>query len=178
VAQGKITSMKRLMSLITPLLFFTTTIAAANEGILGKWVTEEGKAHVVISECDPGLCGKIIWIKELTYPVDDEKGMAGEIRIDRENPDPTLQNRPLIGLQILRGFKTQNGNEWEEGEIYDPENGNTYKCKMKLSDPSTLNVRGYIGFSWIGRTTVWTKQKQKQTESKRDSTHEQIDEVS
>ena len=92
------------------MLFFTSTAAIASEDILGEWITEEGKSHIVISECEAGLCGQIIWIKELTYPADDEQGMAGKLRVDRENPDPTLQNKPLVGLQFMQGFKNQNGN--------------------------------------------------------------------
>ena len=49
------------------------------------------------------------------------------------------------------------GNTWAKGTIYDPEDGKTYKCKMTLTDPKTLGVRGYIGISLIGRTTVWTR---------------------
>ena len=153
--------MKNIFAITIAILFLSSTVVTANESILGEWVTEEGKSHIVISECEVGLCGNIIWIKELTYPADDEKGMAGKTRIDRENPNSTLQNRPLIGLQFLSGFKVKNSNIWEEGKIYDPENGETYKCKMTLVDPNTLNVRGYIGFTWIGRTTVWTRPKQK-----------------
>ena len=170
--------MKKLLAIAFAILCITSTVVPADETILGEWVTEEGKSHVVISECEAGLCGNIIWIKELTYPADDEKGMAGKTRIDRENPDPALQNRPLIGLQFLNGFKAQNDNIWEDGRIYDPENGETYKCKMTLVNPNTLNVRGYIGFSWLGRTTVWTRPEQKQADSLKDNTKLQLDELS
>lgn len=150
--------MKQSLGLLLITLFFIAhATATANDGILGQWTTAEGKSHVVISKCDAGLCGKVVWLKEPKYPADDDKGMTGKTKIDRENPDPKLRKKPIIGLQILRGFKTNNGNVWEDGTIYDPENGKTYKSKMTLVDSKTLKVRGFIGFSWIGRTSVWTR---------------------
>lgn len=150
--------MKQSLGLFIIALFFVApTAATANDGILGKWITKEGKSHVVISRCDAGLCGKIVWLKVPNYPADDNKGMAGKTKVDRENPDPALRNKPTLGLEILRGFKTRRGSVWEDGTIYDPEKGKTYKSKLTLSDPKTLNVRGFIGFSWIGRTSVWTR---------------------
>lgn len=35
-------------------------------------------------------------------------------------------------------------------------NGKTYSCNMTLAG-NKLNVRGYVGISMIGRTSVWTK---------------------
>jgi len=150
--------MKKILALIlTWLLFAAPTVVTAADGILGKWTTDEGKSHVVISKCDAGLCGKVTWLKEPNYPADDDNGMAGKPKIDRENPDPTKQGNSIIGLEVLKGFKTNNDNVWENGTCYDTENGKTYKCKVTLVDPNTLKVRGFIGFSWIGRTTVWTR---------------------
>jgi uncharacterized protein (DUF2147 family) len=49
-------------------------------------------------------------------------------------------------------------NLWEEGNIYDPKNGNTYSSTMRLINGNSLEVRGYIGVSLIGRTDTWTRQ--------------------
>ena len=130
---------------------------AENSDILGKWITKEGKSHIEITRCNAGLCGRVLWLKEPLYPADDEGGMAGKRKVDRNNPVPVLRNKPIIGLQFLQGFKKNKGNVWEDGTIYDPENGKTYKCKLTLVNPKQLDVRGYIGFSWVGRTTVWTR---------------------
>lgn len=145
--------------------FITTSFlfllaASANAGdaaILGKWTTKEGKSHVEITQCEAGLCGKVVWLRDPVYPADDKQGMAGKKKIDRENPDPKMRHTPILGLTVLKGFKSNNGKVWEDGTIYDPENGKTYKCKLTLSNPKQLDVRGYIGFSWIGRTTTWTR---------------------
>ena len=64
---------------------------------------------------------------------------------------------PLLNLQILKDFVYDaEDKEWEDGTIYDPKNGKTYSCYMTL-DGTKLNVRGYVGVSMIGRTSVWTR---------------------
>jgi uncharacterized protein (DUF2147 family) len=62
----------------------------------------------------------------------------------------------ILGLPILRDFKYKGANEWEGGKIYDPKNGKTYSCKMTLQG-NTLKVRGFVGISLLGRTTIGTK---------------------
>ena len=130
---------------------------ADTAGILGKWTTANGKSRVEITRCDAGYCGRLVWLKHPVYPADDEQGMTGQTKIDRNNPDPAVRKKPLLGLQVLQGFRNNRGNVWEDGTIYDPENGKTYKCKLTLVNRKQLDVRGFIGFSWIGRTSVWTR---------------------
>jgi uncharacterized protein (DUF2147 family) len=63
-----------------------------------------------------------------------------------------------MGLVNLWGF-TFNGKAYENGRIYDPKNGKEYKCVMTLKDANTLDVRGYVGITLIGRTDTWTRVK-------------------
>jgi uncharacterized protein (DUF2147 family) len=52
----------------------------------------------------------------------------------------------------------QQGDEWSGGEILDPENGKTYRARMRLEDSGRkLIVRGYIGFSVFGRSQTWLR---------------------
>lgn len=69
----------------------------------------------------------------------------------------SLKNKPLIGLNIIRGLE-KDGNEFSGGKITDPKSGKTYKCIIKRSG-NKLKVRGYVGFSLIGRTQTWHKVK-------------------
>lgn len=137
---------------------------AADQGadaILGVWATEKdenGQAHVKISKSDDGIYnGEIIWLEKPTYPPDDPQGMGGQKRVDRNNPDAARHEDPILGLAMLRGFRYDGDNLWTGGTIYDPNNGKTYKSKMRLGDDGVLHVRGYIGFSLLGRTTEWTR---------------------
>jgi len=65
--------------------------------------------------------------------------------------------QPMKGLLILSGLH-RNGNEWDGGEILDPQNGKVYRAKLKLDGSGKrLFVRGYLGFSLLGRTQTWTR---------------------
>jgi uncharacterized protein (DUF2147 family) len=102
-----------------------------------------------IFKCGDEYCGKIVWLKE---PKNDE----GKDKTDINNPDPEKRGRNIIGLNIVWGFKFDKYGKWVGGKIYDPDNGKTYSCKMTL-ESEKLNVRGYMGISLLGRTTVWTR---------------------
>ena len=151
--------MRILMLVIVSLGFFMPLSAAGPDPLIGLWLTEPdddgGQAHVEIIRSGEGYTGRLVWLEKPLYDTDDEEGMAGQPRIDRENPDPGLRSRPIQGLVILEGF-VRSGNKWTDGTIYDPNNGKTYRCKMKLKG-ERLKVRGYIGFSLLGRTAVWTR---------------------
>jgi uncharacterized protein (DUF2147 family) len=116
---------------------------------------DEEKARIEIKEVKGKYEGRIVWLKEPTYPEGDKD--AGKPKQDRNNPDSAKRNKPILGLRILKGFVASGANTWTRGTIYDPENGKTYKCKITLVNPNTLNVRGYIGISLVGRTNVWTR---------------------
>lgn len=69
-----------------------------------------------------------------------------------------LHNRPLLGLRILSGMKRKDKLHYEGGNILDPDDGKTYKCHIQLSeDENTLQVTGFINFSWIGQSEIWRR---------------------
>lgn len=120
--------------------------AVSADLILGTWLTASGKAKVQIYKQNDLYFGKIVWLKNPTYE-------DGKPKVDKNNPDKGLQTVPLLGLNMLKGFKFDD-DEWEDGTIYDPENGKTYSCYIKYRE-GLLDLRGYIGFSLIGRTQTW-----------------------
>jgi len=68
-----------------------------------------------------------------------------------------LKDKPVIGMQILRGLRWD-GEQYSGGEILDPNNGKFYRCLMRVVDGGRkLEVRGYIGISLLGRTQVWLR---------------------
>jgi uncharacterized protein (DUF2147 family) len=153
---------KTLCLLALAFVLLVPALAAAAQGpdaVVGTWLNAKKTAHIDIYKADGKYLGKIAWLKEPTYPADDRKGMAGQPKVDRENPDPARRKQPLVDLVILRDFVYAKDNQWEQGRIYDPENGKDYKCKMRLTAPDTLDVRGFIGFSMLGRTETWTRVK-------------------
>lgn len=66
------------------------------------------------------------------------------------------KNKPIEGLLIVRGLSRDDA-AWTDGKIMDPANGKSYDCTIRLEDPNTLNVRGFLGFSFLGRTQVWKR---------------------
>lgn len=127
-------------------------LSASAQDPQGIWITQDGDAKIEIRTCDDTLCGKIVWLKE---PLEEN----GEPKVDDENPDPALQTRPLLGLEILSGFPTTPDNKgmFEGGKIYDAESGKTYSCHMSFKSDDELKIRGYVGISLLGRTTVWSR---------------------
>ena len=148
--------MKALTFFTLILLTSTTAFGAGPSDILGIWKTEMGESKVEIFRCGEKICGKIVWLKNPKY-IDSNDGQVGTPIIDRKNPDPTLRNRPLIGLKIMDGFTKQGDNTWGKGTCYDPKSGNAYRGKIHLPSPDRLELRGYIGIPLFGRTSVWTR---------------------
>ena len=132
-------------------------VAGDGDGVLGVWLTDKAEAHVEIFKQKDKYCGKIAWLKEPLIPEGDEN--AGKPKTDHLNPDPKKRNGPILGMQFLNGFVYKGENVWTGGTVYDAESGKTYKAKMTLKDKNTLHLRGYVGFSLLGRTTVWTRVK-------------------
>ncbi len=154
--------MKRAVFLLLSFLWLASFALAADEDkILGLWSTPENDCKIEIFKNGSKYYGRIAWLKEPLYPVDDGGGMAGRPVVDRENPNPSLRSRPLIGLRLMEGFIYVGKNVWGKGTIYNPDNGKTYRCKMTLSAPNRLEVRGFIGVPLLGATSVWTRQAER-----------------
>ena len=124
---------------------------SAAESAAGDWLTASADAHVRIAPCADAadrLCGTIIW---LAAPKTD----AGETKLDRNNPDPALQTRPIIGTRILTGMRPAKAGTWDDGSIYDPSVGKTYRSNMKLGEARQLLVEGCILL--FCRQQVWRR---------------------
>lgn len=137
-------NLRALKRLLFTCLITLSGIAAANPSTSeGEWYTEGGDGIVKLSiQADKTLKGVIIASR-----TPDAK--------DTENPDPAKRNDSVIGMTILQDLTYDKDGEWVGGTIYDPISGNTYKLQTKLAEPNVLELRGFIGISLIGRTSVW-----------------------
>jgi uncharacterized protein (DUF2147 family) len=115
------------------------------DDIIGTWRTEDETGQILVYKSSNLYYGKIA------------AGTSKE-KFDVKNPDKERRNDPLIGLIILKGLKFEN-NAWKNGKVYDPHNGKTYSCTITLMNPDTLEIRGFVGFSWIGRSELWRRVK-------------------
>lgn len=134
------------------LLAFAISMNAQDDSIFGKWKTiddgtGEAKSIVEIYEKGGKVYGKIA---DILNSADKDKTCI--------NCEGDEYNKPLIGLDIIKGLE-KDGNEYEDGTIFDPEKGKTYKAKIWVDedDSSKLNVRGYISF--LFRTQQWVRVK-------------------
>ena len=135
------------------LAIFTFAQSPLADDIVGKWLNEDQDAHVQIYKENGKFYGKIVWLKEPNEPA------TGLPKLDDDNEDESLRSRPVMGLVMLKDFIYDGDGEWEDGTIYDPKNGKTYDCYMNFDENGVLKIRGYIGISWIGRNTYWTRVK-------------------
>ena len=145
--------MKQLLAVIAGMIILLAVNVYAQEGkanaILGNWLTDDDKAVVEIYKCSDRYCGRIVSLKE-------PKNEDGTDKLDSKNPDPSKRSRKLIGLNLVWGFEYDKDDTWAGGKIYDPDSGKTYSCRMNL-EGEKLKVRGYVGLSLIGRTTIWNR---------------------
>jgi uncharacterized protein (DUF2147 family) len=137
--------------LFTLLISFSVIqrVQAQTDKLEGLWYNDIKSAKILINRAPNGKFeGRIVWLSE---PLKD-----GKPKTDDQNPDDKLRNRPIIGLPILMNFVKDGEDKYTDGTIYDPKNGKTYACNITYKG-NTLSIRGYIGISLFGRTTVWER---------------------
>lgn len=113
----------------------------------GQWRTPERGGLIEVSQCDGGLCGKV---------VGGTPGASAEERLDRNNKNPALRGRPLLGMYIFRGLKPAGGS-WK-GSIYNPNDGGTYAATVTLKSAGEMTVKGCLVWP-LCKTQVWAKVK-------------------
>lgn len=139
--------MKHFYTLFIMVLSFATH----GQSIIGQWVTyddktNEKKAIIAIYKTNNLYFAKIIesYVSDRNALCDTCKGINKGV--------------PINGLVIIENIK-KDGDEFNGGTILDPENGKIYKCYLKLMNSNKLKVRGYIGFSLLGRTQYWIRKE-------------------
>ena len=140
------------------LTILTTTwppLYAAEPSPVGLWRTIDdhtGKPRglVQITEANGEYQGRVT--KTFPKPGEDPNRRC-------EKCEGARQNQPVIGMTILWGIRKQ-GDEYQDGEILDPETGKIYRARIRLEDGGKrLDVRGFIGFSLIGRSQIWIREE-------------------
>ena len=141
-----------MKKIIFSMIIMLAPLAAAfAQDVVGKWKLEDGSAIVEVYQEGDVFNGKIVWLEK---PTEDD----GSPAVDDNNPDKALRTRQIMGLNMLSGLK-KSGNEYSGGSIYDPGNGKTYNCSMKV-EGDVLKVRGSLDKKGlIGRTMDWFRVK-------------------
>jgi uncharacterized protein (DUF2147 family)/surface polysaccharide O-acyltransferase-like enzyme len=115
-------------------LLLTGSRSDATVSPIGRWYAEGGAAQVEIAPCGAALCGRVVWLRS---PYDER----GCVLTDRYNGDPRFHGRPVLGLEILRGLQRMTDDSWDEGTIYDPGSGRSYRCAATLDGSNRLLLR-------------------------------------
>ena len=134
------------------LIFIFLVQFSFSQNVIGKWKTiddETGKEKSIVEvfERNGKIYGKVL---EILEPENKNK------KCDQCEGDD--KSKPIQGLLIIKGL-TKEDNEFTNGKILDPKNGKLYKCSISLEGKDKLKVRGYVGFSLIGRTQYWYRVK-------------------
>lgn len=132
----------KLVHLVVAMAAFTAlgSAAQAADPVEGTWLVQAGTAKVRVAPCGGDkakMCGVIAWMKA---PNDK----AGQPHKDVNNPDAAARTRPIVGLTMIRDFKSAGAGKWTGGKIYDPSSGKSYGSKMSLNPDGTLKVEGCI----------------------------------
>ncbi|HBS52745.1 MAG TPA: DUF2147 domain-containing protein [Flavobacterium sp.] len=137
-----------MKQLITLLFCITVMTSMQSQSVIGKWktiddTTGEAKSIVEVFSKSGKIYAKVVDILDPATKNNLCKQCSGEDK-----------NKPILGLIIIKGL-SKDGSEYNSGEILDPKNGKLYKCALSLESKDKLKVRGYIGFSLLGRTQYW-----------------------
>lgn len=128
---------------VTVLTAISLAAASDRDRVLGIWSTPENDRIEIYRKSDR------YFGKPVTHPGQPQ-------RRDVNNPDPNLRQRSLAEVMILNDFKYDDG-KWSDGTIYDPKNGKTYRCVMRLQGDHELLIRGYVGITLFGRSEIWKR---------------------
>lgn len=146
--------MKNILFTLIAVFSIQTMAYSQADKILGTWLNEKKDAKIKVYKKGDKYFGKIIWLKN------NKNDDGTSPKRDTKNPNTKLRKRTIVGTNIMLNLKWDaSEKEWNGGEIYDPRGGSTYSLFAKLKDKNTLFMKGYIGFSVFGRSTLWTRVK-------------------
>ena len=152
----------RLLTGISALLLAATTglsLAAPAPGAPaeeGLWYNHSGKGAVEIRPCaETGrdanyLCGFIVWLK-------DPRNQKGQPLTDGYNEDPRKRTRTICGLPVLGSLRPMSDGTWDQGWVYDPEQGKSFDAAIQLHAPDRLVLTGYKGIKFFSKSFVWKR---------------------
>jgi uncharacterized protein (DUF2147 family) len=126
----------------------TEAAAADPTGYWRKADQGERPGKMEIFRCGSGkryICAKIVWLQN---PLDSKGNPLRDVR----NENPSQRGRPIMGLPIINGMAPVGANQWK-GNIYNPEDGNTYSATLTLVSRNQINLRGCKGWILCGERT-------------------------
>ncbi len=128
-------------------------IQASPKTIEGKWISAEENIIVEVFKTGNTYRGKVVWFSD-----GGNKDDPMALRTDKYNPDPSLRQRKLIGMEVLTGLTYNNEEgEWQDGKIYDALSGKTWSASASIAENGNLNVRGFWHYEFLGKTMTFIR---------------------
>ena len=138
------------MIFLHTLAFLIISLFTQTPSIEGTWITQDDetgkkKSEVLIYKENGKLYGKIT---KLLLEEDQGKKCV--------KCKGTNKVQPIEVLVIIKALEFDD-ESWDDGTILDPKSGKVYDCSIGFENDNTLKVRGYLGFSLLGRTQIWLR---------------------
>lgn len=111
-------------------------MASAQADPRGLWLAQDG-AKVRVGPCGGSLCATIAEPKSRVDP------STGQPWTDKNNHDPALRNRPLVGVAVMWGLRPDGPGKWS-GTLYNNDNGDTYNGHLLELGPRTIRIEGCV----------------------------------
>jgi uncharacterized protein (DUF2147 family) len=141
--------MKLILTFVFAVLSLSISARNNPDELLGKWINEDATARFEFFKTGNTYNAKIIW---LVNPNNEN----GQQKLDKNNPDKKLRNRPIVGLVIITGLQfSSKFSMWNEGKIYTPEKGEMLACKIKLTNRNELALT--VAKSIFSLTKKWKR---------------------
>jgi uncharacterized protein (DUF2147 family) len=145
----------------TFVLCAAVSTASAQQGtVMGTWLSESGVAQIRIGPCPDAasgpICGFVVNLINPRGP--DGAPIAPDAATDYRNENSALRTRKVIGMPLIWGFKQAGQpNTFEDGKVYNGEDGKTYSANISLQPDGKLRLRGFVGTPMFGKTQLWTR---------------------
>jgi uncharacterized protein (DUF2147 family) len=115
-----------------------------DDAIVGTWADARGEMLLEFSQCGAAYCARIV-------------GLPGgdEAAVDVRNPDRSLRGRPLIGLQIIEGLRSEGPDRYVGGAMYAPQRGVNVEVSFEMVSPDLM--RATVSRLVFRRTIEWER---------------------
>ncbi len=123
-----------LKSLVAAIVLGCVAAGPALADPTGVWLDKDGWT-VRIHACGQALCAAIAGTHP---PLDPSTGRAWT---DKNNPDASRRDRPLVGVQVLFDMHPNGPGKWS-GTLYDSDRGRTYAGNLIELGADRIRIEG------------------------------------
>jgi uncharacterized protein (DUF2147 family) len=126
------------------------SLCQTSAALEGTWLTEDGSSKIRFESCGAFSCGRLVWLRD---PNDPE---TGQPLLDKNNPDPALRGRRLLGILVFTELQAVHSGAWK-AKAYNAEDSKQYDVTLTITPPDQLSLKGCGLAGLICRTELWTR---------------------